>query len=44
MLDQNDNIPVFVADLYPFSVRENETAPLDVGAVLAEDRDAGEWA
>ena len=41
VLDANDTIPMFVSSVHQFTVSENQTAPVTVGTVLANDRDEG---
>ncbi len=44
VLDSNDNLPEFQADLLAFTVPENQTAPYTVGTVVATDIDEGDIA
>ena len=41
VLDANDNSPVFSSDLVVFQTAENQTAPLEIGSVVATDVDEG---
>lgn len=41
VLDANDNGPVFSSDLVVFQTAENQTAPVEIGSVVATDVDEG---
>ena len=41
VLDANDNGPEFSSDLVVFQSAENQTAPLEIGSVVATDMDEG---
>ena len=41
--DENDNAPLFDAEAYTLSVREDATQDTEIGAVAAQDRDSGRY-
>ena len=41
VVDVNDNPPMFMPNIYYFTINENGTAPQLLGRVVATDRDEG---